>query len=114
MLVAIAIPIFSSQLEKSRDATTVSNLRAAYAEAQAAYLTGTGDGTHVVVTKDGNKITSIVVDNVAAKGQQGDFSGLDAELPFTAPAAMGGTAGTYKVTFNYTDGAISTVTATAA
>ena len=33
MLVAIAIPIFSSQLEKSREATDLANIRAAYAEA---------------------------------------------------------------------------------
>ena len=34
VLVAIAIPIFSSQLEKSRDTTDAANLRAAYAQAQ--------------------------------------------------------------------------------
>ena len=33
VLVAISIPIFSKQLEKSRDATSVANLRSAYAEA---------------------------------------------------------------------------------
>ena len=31
VLVAISIPIFTSQLEKSRDAVTVANLRSAYA-----------------------------------------------------------------------------------
>lgn len=34
VLVAISIPIFTSQLEKSRDAVSISNIRAAYAEAQ--------------------------------------------------------------------------------
>ena len=33
VLVAISIPIFTSQLEKSREATDLANLRAAYAEA---------------------------------------------------------------------------------
>ena len=33
VLVAIAIPIFNTQLEKSRQATDLANLRAAYAEA---------------------------------------------------------------------------------
>ena len=33
MLVAISIPIFTSQLEKSRQATDAANIRAAYAEA---------------------------------------------------------------------------------
>jgi len=32
VLVAIAIPIFSAQLEKSREATDLANVRAAYAE----------------------------------------------------------------------------------
>ena len=32
VLVAISIPIFTAQLEKSREATDVANIRAAYAE----------------------------------------------------------------------------------
>ncbi len=39
VLVAIAIPVFTSQLEKSREATDLANIRAAYAEASAALLT---------------------------------------------------------------------------
>ena len=39
MLVAIAIPVFTSQLEKSREAVDCSNLRAAYALGQADALT---------------------------------------------------------------------------
>ena len=35
VLVAISIPIFTSQLEKSREATDLANIRAAYAEATA-------------------------------------------------------------------------------
>ena len=38
VLVAISIPIFTTQLEKSREATDMSNLRAAYAEVTANYL----------------------------------------------------------------------------
>ena len=38
VLVAISIPIFTSQLERSREATDLSNIRAAYAEAVAEYL----------------------------------------------------------------------------
>jgi prepilin-type N-terminal cleavage/methylation domain-containing protein len=40
VLVAISIPIFTSQLEKSREATDLANLRAAYAEGSAALLDG--------------------------------------------------------------------------
>ena len=38
VLVAIAIPVFTSQLEKSREATDISNIRSAYAEVVAAGL----------------------------------------------------------------------------
>ena len=38
MLVAISIPIFTSQLEKARLATDQANIRAAYAEAAVAML----------------------------------------------------------------------------
>ena len=39
VLVAIAIPVFTNQLEKSREATDASNIRAAYAEIAASALT---------------------------------------------------------------------------
>ena len=38
VLVAIAIPVFTSQLEKSREATDVANVRSAYAEVVTHYL----------------------------------------------------------------------------
>ncbi|WP_051656842.1 type IV pilin protein [Butyrivibrio sp. AE3004] len=50
VLVAIAIPIFSTQLEKSREATDLANVRAAYAEVMAQYLTGNGSGKSMSVT----------------------------------------------------------------
>lgn len=38
VLVAIAVPVFNTQLEKSREATDMSNVRAAYAEVVTEYL----------------------------------------------------------------------------
>ena len=38
VLVAISIPIFSSQLEKAKEATDMANIRSAYAEVIAEYL----------------------------------------------------------------------------
>ena len=38
VLVAISIPIFTTQLEKSREAVDASNIRSAYAEAMTDYL----------------------------------------------------------------------------
>ncbi len=50
VLVAIAIPVFSSELEKSREAVDVANIRAAYAEAVTEYLSnGLNTGTQVTV-----------------------------------------------------------------
>lgn len=39
VLIAIAIPVFSNQLENAMDATTLANLLSAYAEASAEFLT---------------------------------------------------------------------------
>ena len=50
VLVAIAIPVFNAQLEKSRQATDLANLRSAYAEASANYLT---DGSETAVGSSG-------------------------------------------------------------
>ena len=47
VLVAVSIPIFTSQLEKAREATDEANLRAAYGEATADLLTGQVDGTDI-------------------------------------------------------------------
>jgi len=40
VLTAIAIPVFTSQLEKSKEATDISNIRSYYAEVTTALLTG--------------------------------------------------------------------------
>ena len=96
VLVAIAIPVFSSQLEKSRDAVSVANLRAAYAEAATTSLTE-------------NKTT--VEEDVTLKGTKADdFSGLAAELPFTldtSVTAKDGTVGTITVVFDFSKDTVS-------
>ena len=51
VLVAIAIPIFSAQLEKSREATDAANIRSAYAEVMANQISGAGDTTKKVTLK---------------------------------------------------------------
>lgn len=47
VLVAISIPIFTSQLEKSREAVDLANLRSAYAECSTAVLTGETSSNNV-------------------------------------------------------------------
>ena len=55
VLVAISIPIFTSQLEKSRDATDAANVRTAIAQAEADYLTSDSStpSTHYIYKIDG-------------------------------------------------------------
>ena len=108
VLVAISIPIFTSQLEKSRDAVTVSNIRAAYAQASAAYLSGV-DSNDTTVVK-GTADNSIVVKGVVAKGTADGFAGdINSELPVKNPAGVAdmgnskkGTDGKFDVTFTWT------------
>ena len=46
VLTAIAIPVFTTQREKSREATDQSNVRSAYAEAMAEYLANGASGKY--------------------------------------------------------------------
>lgn len=48
ILVAIAIPSFTSQLEKAREAADIANIRSAYAEAMANYLSKGSNETSAV------------------------------------------------------------------
>ena len=116
---AISIPIFTSQLEKSRDAVTLSNVRAAYAQAQVAELNGASDTTNKVTytaTKDGSTVT---VEGVVSKGTQQGLDGIE-QIPFydkvetdwPPKGSLGGTPKAWKITFTYDEnGAIQTVKA---
>ncbi len=50
VLVAIAIPIFTTQLEKSREATDIANVRSAYAQMVANYITNADTSYSMDVT----------------------------------------------------------------
>lgn len=52
VLVAISIPIFTSQLEKAREATDLSDVRSAYAEVMMAAIS---DDTTATYSKDPNQ-----------------------------------------------------------
>lgn len=98
VLVAISIPIFTGQLEKARDAVSIANIRAAYAEASTQYLTGT-DASGAAIT--GSDVT---ISDVVFKGTVDGWSGLDAELPFThanLTAALGADDGEHDLTFSF-------------
>ena len=56
VLVAIAIPVFTTQLEKSREATDMANFRAAYAEAAGMALSVHDEGVAVTAEMRSNGI----------------------------------------------------------
>ena len=68
VLTAIAIPVFTGQLEKSREATDLSNCRAYYSEVTAALLTGDLDAANSTTTVQGLTATSSGAKGVAANG----------------------------------------------
>ncbi|MCR5664980.1 MAG: prepilin-type N-terminal cleavage/methylation domain-containing protein [Oscillospiraceae bacterium] len=68
VLVAIAIPVFTAQLEKAREGVDAANIRAAYAEVMADAITGETGTTKEVVLKQESagwtKITPEFPDNL--------------------------------------------------
>ena len=54
VLVAIAIPTFTNQLEKAREATDLANLRGAYAQVMAAALTNSAEDASINLKRDGD------------------------------------------------------------
>ena len=75
VLVAISIPIFTTQLEKAREATDMANVRSAYAEVVAAYLTnGQEEATAEVTavqTQDGWQNTELGKLSTRVDGKEG-------------------------------------------
>lgn len=59
VLVAIAIPVFTSQLEKSREATDISNIRSYYAEITTSLLTGDLKNQNDTITVGNNKTAKL-------------------------------------------------------
>lgn len=101
---------------------SIANIRAAYAQAQSAYLTADGKTTNadtgvtVAYGTDG-KVTKITVADVVIKSESANnWSGVGSQLPWVKAAdavtpADPGTAGKKNVEFNYkTTGEIDSVT----
>ena len=101
VLVAISIPIFTTQLERSRDAASIANVRSAYAQAMAEYLTTSFTDSnmdnalhcHEIKDDSGNiirtvnfrkgRIVQICIMNVdIMSSKANDWSGMGDSLPF--------------------------------
>lgn len=115
VLTAIAIPVFTSQLERSREATDISNIRSYYAEVTTGLLTGdlktTGNAITVgkditatmkndlPVAKDGTFDVELSPVNFSQKVADWQTKGYD----IAGVTSMTAWASTYsKVTFTFT------------
>ena len=88
VLVAISIPIFTSQLEKSRESTDIANMRAAKAAAVTAYLTDTTTGDLYYDAGSGKLVTTKPTATYG-KGTTAD-GGTDAYPDYTNTTAYTG------------------------
>lgn len=89
VLVAISVPVFTSSLERSREAVDLSNLRSAYAEAVAKHI------------EDASNPASVKIENVKLHST-GAFDHVNSEeLPFDLPASTSVSKGAYDVTFDF-------------
>lgn len=103
VLVAIAIPIFSTQLEKSREAVDAANIRAAYAEVMTAAVTGdTKNYSKEVNIKQKKADWETTIDwpkDIAESAKNHVTVDGKATITFT-PAKTGETGGTVKVEYS--------------
>lgn len=81
VLVAIAIPVFTNQLEKAREATDMANIRSAYAEVMACALTDAKNNTNDVVRTDNTDGSVTWSKTVVATQKQANWeSGTTVEI----------------------------------
>ena len=109
VLISIAIPVLSSQMERSREAVDLANVRAAYAQVSTEALLG---NTHVTVTVNlkqkqagGQSVDPVTIGGIGHSNGDGNTYNWqgDAE-PY----------GTCKVTYDETHGVVLTWSGTAA
>ena len=114
VLVAIAIPVFTSQLEKSREATDAANIRSAYAEVMAEALTQTtpAEVTRTITLKQAqNGWQTSPEPNLAGSGTIAGTGHVDPTVSGTptagstatvtwTPASGTNVEGTVTITFN--------------
>ena len=104
VLVAISIPIFTSQLEKSRESTDAANLRAAYATAAAKVLDsekGVAAGP-VVMTQTVTGFETDVKDSTIGTAKLGDLTGAKKGEKYYVNVGTDGTVTIGAATANYT------------
>ena len=105
VLVAISIPIFTSQLEKAREATDLANLRAAYAEVMAASLTQEDSNSQTGLSRSGSEGSYVWTKDVVLKQQQANWQTTGAKIGETDVNDTNiPSSGTVTVTFTQSTG----------
>lgn len=76
VLIAVAIPVFASQLEKTREATDLANVRSAYAQVSTEALLGDSEATVTVNLKqkqaDWQSVDPVNIGGIVHSKSQGD------------------------------------------
>ena len=103
VLVAIAIPVFTNQLEKAREATDEANIRSAYAEVMACALTDSATGTNDVDRTDAAGVATWTKSVSAVQKQDGwqSVATKDAKVTIGGQEVAASTKGW---TITYTEG----------
>ena len=101
VLVAISIPVFSAQLEKSREATDAANIRAAYAEVLTASLTDDKTSTNVTYSDTDGWSKDVTATQKQADWQATNYNSDDAANTIGGVKVAASTTGwTVKVDLN--------------
>ncbi len=117
VLVAIAIPVFTSQLEKSRESTDAANARSAYAEIMSMAITGekitaaVDRGSYKIAATSGTEGSLVYTATIPCKQQQEGWqnTSIDNIAGQTPPTEVGSGK---TITVTYTQGTnAATVTA---
>lgn len=99
VLVAIAIPIFTSQLNKAKASADLANARSIYAVVAASYLSGDSVTVNDEQTTDGTAVTpEITGKTITVNGQNYEFSDQATSLSITT-----GEKAQVKITSSYSD-----------
>ena len=95
VLVAVSIPIFTSQLEKSKEATDVANVRSAYAEVMTMYLEDGADHSMSVAARQGMSgwqgASGTIVTQISGKESSIKFNPKKAGSKYVVKIATTGT-----------------------
>ena len=113
VLVAIAIPVFTAQLEKSKEATDIANVRSAYAEVMAEALTqgGAKEVKAVVTLKQGQDDWQGTNPNATLAKLGATYTGFDTNPGDVAVSGTPSAGGTGTITYTPdADGGTPTIT----